>query len=664
MARFFVLVAGLIKPRKVVMRKGTVITLIIVFLLVTTSLLDCNLPGSKASVTILNPASGQSIQPFKEYEITSSIKPEGNWSRIELYINGKLIRLDTPETNPGTFGLVIQPWIPTKEGPTMIEVKLYQRGKTPVATSQVAVMVKVMDEQDIPPTPTLITPTIAITPTGTTTPPPCTLSAALLQDLSIPDGTTLKPGQQFTKTWRVQNNGTCDWENYKLVFVRGNLMGGKSPSLLPKVSSGSTLDISLELFAPNYQGEYSGYWQIQSDKNSLIGPELHYTIRIPGPTPTNTATPTPTFTPTFTPTATATATQTSTPTATATPTQTVTPTATSTASPTITTTSTATAPATPTSTPAATATVTATITATPTFSPTATATVPPTATATPTFTSTATATVAPTFDVTSTAIAADTPTLPPTPTSIPPGTVEVKKEFKLDSGKAQTFTVSCDASLGLAISGGYSIDGDVALIASEPVKNGWQVTLSNQTKAPKTVTVHVNCLVGFSGKVQTLHVEETVNGKSSATVKLGCQIAGVVVGGGFDLAKTSGLVVTESRLVGNEWVLTVLNSSLNKQKFDAYAQCLSGAVLPPFQAQNDTIRIPTGKTQVVGMKCDTISVSGGYQIQGGLVVLSSKPTGSGWSFEVENNTQRPSIFKPQVICAGLNVHRDQQGKQP
>jgi len=164
--------------------------------------------------------------------------------------------------------------------------------------------------------------------------------------------------------------------------------------------------------------------------------------------------------------------------------------------------------------------------------------------------------------------------------------------------------------------------------------------------------------------VQTLHVEETVNGKSSATVKLGCQIAGVVVGGGFDLAKTSGLVVTESRLVGNEWVLTVLNSNLTKQKFDAYAQCLSGAVLPPFQARNDTIRIPTGKTQVVGMKCDTISVSGGYQIPGGLVVLSSKPTTSGWSFEVENNTQRPSIFKPQVICAGLNIHSDQQGKQP
>jgi len=290
------------------MKKGTLITLIIVFPLITAGLIACNLPRNNASITILNPISGQSIPAFKEYQVTSSIKPEGNWSRIELYINGELIRLDTPDTNPGTFGVVPQPWIPTKEGPTLVEIKLYQRGKAPVASAQVAVMVKVMNEQEIPPTPTLITPTAAVTPTGTTTPPPCTMSAALLQDLSIPDGTILKPGQQFTKTWRVQNNGSCDWENYKLVFVRGSLMGGNSPSLLPKVSSGYTLDISLELFAPSYQGEYSGFWQIQSDKGSLIGPELHYTIRIPGPTATNTATATATATPTSTATATPTVT--------------------------------------------------------------------------------------------------------------------------------------------------------------------------------------------------------------------------------------------------------------------------------------------------------------------------------------------------------------------
>lgn len=605
------------------MKKSTIIALIIVFLLITAGLIACNLPRNHASVTILNPISGQSIPAFREYQVTSSIKPEGNWSRIELYINGELVRLDTPDTNPGTFGVVLQPWIPTKEGPTLVEVKLYQRGKAPAAAAQVAVMVKVMNEQEIPSTPTLITPTPAITPTGTTTPAACTMSAALLQDLSIPDGTILKPGQQFTKTWRVQNNGTCDWENYKLVFVRGSLMGGNSPTLLPKVSAGSTLDISLELFAPSYQGEYSGYWQIQSEKGSLIGPELHYTIQIPSPTPTNTAT----------------ATATATPTSTATATPTVTHTLTSTATPT----------------------ATATATSTQTFTPTATATATATATQTPT--PTATFTVTP-DESASRPTVAPTKTLNPTPTKVPLGTVQVKEEFKLDSGKTQSFAVSCDTSIGLPVSGGYSTDEDVTLISSQPAKNGWQITLSNQTKARKNVSVYVNCLVGFSGEVKTTHIEKTMEGRSAANLKLGCQIAGKVVGGGFDLSDAPDLVVTESRLVGNEWVISVVNPSRNKQTFNAYAQCLSGSGLPALTVRNETVKIPPRESKVIELNCGTVSVSGGYQTPMGLALLSIRPTTVGWAFEVENDTQRQLIFRPQILCMGTSFRKDSHRNSP
>ena len=598
------------------MKKRTIIILIAAFLLLAVGLLACNLPRSNASVAILNPISGQSIPAFLEYQVTSQIKPEGNWSRIELYINGELTRLDTPDTNPGTFGLVLQPWIPTKEGPTMIEVKLYQRGDTPAATAQVAVLVKIMSEQEIPPTPTLITPTPAATPTGTTTPPACTMSAVLIQDLSIPDGTILKPGQQFTKTWRVQNNGTCAWENYKLVFVRGSLMGGNSPTLLPKVSAGSTLDISLELFAPSYQGEYTGYWQIQSDKGSLIGPELHYTIRIPGPTATNTATPT----------ATATATPTFTPTATPTATATVTPTFT------------------PTATPTATATVT------PTFTPSATPTATATASPTPTATTTATATVTP------------TKTLTPTPTQAALETIQKKEDFKLDSGKTQTFAVSCDSVKGLAISGGYLIDEDMDLVASQPAKNSWQITLRNQTKAQKTVTVYANCLVGFEGKVHTTHTEQIIEGKGVSNLKLGCQIAGKVVGGGFDVTKSPDLVITESRLVGNDWVISVVNLSRNKQTFDAYAQCLAGSGTPSLMIRNDNIKIPAGESEVVLMNCGVIPISGGFQAPVGLTIRAIQPTANGWAFKVENETQRQLIFRPQAICVGASLQRDQHAK--
>ena len=75
--------------------------------------------------------------------------------------------------------------------------------------------------------------------------------------------------------------------------------------------------------------------------------------------------------------------------------------------------------------------------------------------------------------------------------------------FKVDSGKTQTFSAVCGSTDGFAVSGGYEADDDLLILASEPIANGWQVTLSNQTKTKKAVTVYVNCLSGYAGKIQT-----------------------------------------------------------------------------------------------------------------------------------------------------------------
>jgi len=33
----------------------------------------------------------------------------------------------------------------------------------------------------------------------------------LIYDVNVPAGSVFKPGENFTKTWKVENNGTCDW---------------------------------------------------------------------------------------------------------------------------------------------------------------------------------------------------------------------------------------------------------------------------------------------------------------------------------------------------------------------------------------------------------------------------------------------------------------------
>ncbi len=75
------------------------------------------------------------------------------------------------------------------------------------------------------------------------------------------------------------------------------------------------------------------------------------------------------------------------------------------------------------------------------------------------------------------------------------------------------------------------------------------------------------------------------------------------MGGGFDLTKSPELVITESRLVGKEWMVSVVNENQNKQTFDAYAQCLAGSGLPSLVIRNDNVRIPAGESKVVEMNC-------------------------------------------------------------
>ncbi len=203
----------------------------------------------------------------------------------------------------------------------LLEVRVYNRAGTKYVSDDIAISIIDKPNTLTPePTPMPGEPTPSNVPTQEN----CTTAATLLADLSIPSGTELKPGERFTKSWRIHNNGTCDWVDYKLVYISGSLMGGNSPSLLRTVKAGEVIDIALELVAPSFPpGEYTGVWKIQTDKGTLLNTELMYRIIIPAPTatpsPTATQTPTPP-TPTFTPTATATLVPTATHTATPQPT--------------------------------------------------------------------------------------------------------------------------------------------------------------------------------------------------------------------------------------------------------------------------------------------------------------------------------------------------------
>ncbi len=136
----------------------------------------------------------------------------------------------------------------------------------------------------------------------------------LLRDETIPAGTVMKPKETFTKTWKVENNGTCDWVyQYRLVFISGNQMDGEPAGLGKVIPPQKWTQISVGLTAPKQPGTYTATWRLGTQAGNVFGSTLTVSIVVANPTntplpPTNTAvpptstdTPAPTETPTETP---------------------------------------------------------------------------------------------------------------------------------------------------------------------------------------------------------------------------------------------------------------------------------------------------------------------------------------------------------------------------
>ena len=120
----------------------------------------------------------------------------------------------------------------------------------------------------------------AAVPTPTPIPPidqpaNCKNVLVYMSDVSYPDGSKINPGQEFTKTWRIYNNGSCKWyEGYSIVFVDGAYMSGNSTPIPTLTIPGTTVDVSINLKAPQADGDYTGYYQMRAPDGTFFGPRL------------------------------------------------------------------------------------------------------------------------------------------------------------------------------------------------------------------------------------------------------------------------------------------------------------------------------------------------------------------------------------------------------
>jgi hypothetical protein len=104
-------------------------------------------------------------------------------------------------------------------------------------------------------------PTDLIIPSRTST-LQCSNDLAFVDDLTIPDYSTVSPGDLLDKQWLVRNSGTCDWNSsYRLRFIGGDTLGASTEQALFPARSGVEAVIRILFTAPAEALEYVSIWQ-------------------------------------------------------------------------------------------------------------------------------------------------------------------------------------------------------------------------------------------------------------------------------------------------------------------------------------------------------------------------------------------------------------------
>jgi len=126
-------------------------------------------------------------------------------------------------------------------------------------------------------TPEIVTATVETPPTVN----PC-YKLLFDKDVTIPDGTQMKEGETFTKTWSVINNGGCAWApGFTFNNVGGDAMRGKSLKLSESVPTGAKHELSIQLTVPSGQnGLIQSSWRMADKNGTFFGDTLSVNIAV------------------------------------------------------------------------------------------------------------------------------------------------------------------------------------------------------------------------------------------------------------------------------------------------------------------------------------------------------------------------------------------------
>jgi hypothetical protein len=179
--------------------------------------------------------------------------------------------------------------------PTLDAAQIQQIQTQAVATFSSALTLTALVAPTNTPLPTPIVPVAtntSSTPFAALTTPGVPVSGAatascygltFVQDITIKDNTVMDPGKSFTKTWQVQNSGSCAWDaGFKFQSTGGDPMGATAFTLPAAVASGATYEISVPMTAPSSSGTVRGNWRMSTASGQFFGDEVYVIINVGG----------------------------------------------------------------------------------------------------------------------------------------------------------------------------------------------------------------------------------------------------------------------------------------------------------------------------------------------------------------------------------------------
>ncbi len=109
----------------------------------------------------------------------------------------------------------------------------------------------------------------------------CVNQLRFLEDLTIPDGTEVHPGERITKRWLIKNEGSCNWDqSYSMQLISGLALGAAKIQQLYPASQNAKAILEIGFTAPDNTGRYNSWWQAFDANSQRFGDPVYLEISV------------------------------------------------------------------------------------------------------------------------------------------------------------------------------------------------------------------------------------------------------------------------------------------------------------------------------------------------------------------------------------------------